>query len=255
MTLSSTERMDLSPCLMPWFASLLWVQLGMACCLTAMVIIIFVLLHWALPNDEKPSSPLTSLTRFPTTAKPSFPSKSLSHTSCYSKIFNPALPIVSQRDALPYGTSVLSTTTTTTSNVSLSTTSRGSLPTTHTSHSNPPSITTLQGITPFLTNSQTGLSTSTSPSTKVTADENTNFGAELTFSGRSDSGSRHLTLLSASSEGRPSSSLSVLKSRIREMLTKVREIDARVLQRDEVLVRKISVEDSVPKNLEEEELT
>lgn len=74
-----------------------------------------------------------------------------------------------------------------------------------------------------------------------------------TLSGRSVSDDKHLSLSSASPEGRPSSSLSDLKSRIREMLTKVREIDARVLRRDEVLVRRAAREDPIAKRQEEEE--
>lgn len=66
-------------------------------------------------------------------------------------------------------------------------------------------------------------------------------GADVTLSGTSSSG-RPLSVSSASPEGRSaSSSLFLLKSRIREMLTRVREIDTRMVRRDEVsVVRRVA---------------
>lgn len=270
MASSSSKRRDPSPCLMPWFASLVWVLLGMSCCLMAMLVIMFVLVYWALPHDETARSlpPSPRAEHFPTPAAKhvasktktlsygNLPFKSTSHTriKCNSASnlprppFPPQAPLPSTTShALPSTT----TTTTTTSDVPLSTattshdlttTSHGSLLSTTTSQSHLPSITTSQGIQPFGSTVQAPRPFLTSPSIIAPVYENGSSGAVTSLSGRSGSDDRHLSLSSVSPEGRPSS-LSDLKSRIREMLTKVREIDARVLRRDEVLVRRAVRED------------
>lgn len=66
----------------------------------------------------------------------------------------------------------------------------------------------------------------------------------MTLSGTSSSG-KDFNVSSASPEGNGSSSLSTLKSRIREMLTRVKEIDATVVQRDEVSVMRLPIRNKV----------
>ncbi|MPC70707.1 hypothetical protein E2C01_064961 [Portunus trituberculatus] len=283
-------KMRLSPCLMPWFASLVWVQLGCVCCITAMMFIFFMLLYWAIPRDEDSPRPLTlshdadqassvgpwvkeqipnldakpvsSNVKHPQDAaapvKSSSPPTRISHKSSNSHLHHLILP----PNPLPSTTThALLSTTITTSHVPPSTTITGSHNRFTTSSSTPSllnmtsrpgtnSIADSQKILPFHTDTRGPLPLSISQSTGVSADENDN--SETAFSGRSSSGTRHFSLSSASPEGRPSSSLVDLKSHIREMLSKVREIDTRFVRRDEVVVRRVVREDAIVEKQEEE---
>lgn len=314
-------RMRLSPCLMPWFASLVWVQLGCVCCITAMMVIIFVLLYWGLPRDEDPTRPLTlsanadqtSSTKprvteqLPNpTAKPASsnathphdaaaplkstppPSRILPTTKPASSNATPphyaAAPLestpppslipphsnnshlhhpTSPPNPLPSTTThALLSTTITTSHAPLSTTITGSHNRFTNSLSAPSSLTTTawprlsstssQEILPLHADSQARLPPSASQSKGVPAEETDN--SETTFSGKSSSGTRRYSLSSASPEGRPSTSLVDLKSHIREMLSKVREIDTRFVRRDEVVVRRVVREGEIAEQQEEEQL-